>query len=126
MSVSFHPLRIASIRRETADSVSVVFEVPGELKEKFRFRPGQHLTLKREINGEDVRRNYSVCVAPHENELRIAIKQIARGAFSTWANSELQAGHVIEVMPPHGSFTWKFEPGRKRHYAAFAGGSGTF
>jgi ring-1,2-phenylacetyl-CoA epoxidase subunit PaaE len=112
------------VRRETADSVSIAFEVPRELKEKFQFRPGQHLTLKREINGEDVRRNYSVCVAPHENELRIAIKQIARGVFSTWANSELEAGHIIEVMPPHGSFTWRFEKNRKRHYAAFAGGSG--
>lgn len=120
----FYSLKIANVRRETADSVSICFDVPAEVADKFVFRPGQHLTVRQQINGDEVRRNYSVCVAPHENELRIAVKQVAGGVFSTWANTALQAGAVIDVMSPHGSFTWKFEAGKKRHYACFAGGSG--
>ncbi len=124
MSVGFHQLKIADVRRETADAVSILFQIPEELKDKFQFRPGQHLTLKVDINGEEVRRNYSVCVAPHENELRIAVKEVAKGRFSTWANREIKAGHVIEAMPPHGSFTWAFEKGKKRRYLLMSGGSG--
>ena len=120
----FYSLKIANIRRETADSVSICFDVPKDLAERFVFRPGQHLTVRQQINGDDVRRNYSVCAAPHENELRIAVKQVAGGVFSTWANTALQAGAVIDVMSPHGSFTWKFEAGKKRRYVCFAGGSG--
>lgn len=124
MSVAFHPLTIADVRRETDEAVSILFDVPDALKEKFSFRPGQHLTLKVELNGEEVRRNYSVCAAPQENELRIAIKEVPQGRFSTWANREVKAGQVIDAMPPHGSFTWAFAPGAKRRYVAFAGGSG--
>lgn len=124
MSVAFHPLKVADVRRETWDSVSIRFDVPAELKEKFQFRPGQHLTLKLELNGEEVRRNYSVCVAPQEDELRIAVKEVPQGRFSGWANRVMKAGHIIEAMPPHGSFTWTFEEGAKRKYVAFAGGSG--
>lgn len=124
MAAQFHPLRIAEVRRETPDSVSLRFDLPPELKEQFAFAAGQHLTLRRDLDGEDVRRNYSVCVSPFDGELRIAIKQIAGGVFSNWANAELKAGDVIEVMAPHGSFTWKFDPTAGRSYAAFAGGSG--
>lgn len=124
MAAQFHPLRIAEVRRETPDSVSLRFDLPPELKEQFAFAAGQHLTLRRDLDGEDVRRNYSVCVSPFDGELRIAIKQIAGGVFSNWANAELKAGDVIEVMAPHGSFTWKFDPTAGRNYAAFAGGSG--
>ena len=120
----FYSLKIANVRRETADSVSICFDVPADVADKFSFRPGQHLTVRQQINGDEVRRNYSVCVAPHENELRIAIKQVAGGVFSTWANTALKAGAVVDVMSPHGSFTWKFEAGKKRRYACFAGGSG--
>ncbi len=120
----FYSLKIANIRRETADSVSICFDVPKDLAERFVFRPGQHLTVRQQINGDDVRRNYSVCAAPHENELRIAVKQVAGGVFSTWANTALQTGAVVDVMSPHGSFTWKFEAGKKRRYVCFAGGSG--
>ncbi|MBX7200789.1 MAG: phenylacetate-CoA oxygenase/reductase subunit PaaK [Rhodospirillaceae bacterium] len=120
----FYSLKITNIRRETADSVSICFDVPQEMAERFVFRPGQHLTVRQQINNEEVRRNYSVCVAPHENELRIAVKQVAGGVFSTWANTALQAGAVIDVMSPHGSFTWKFEAAKKRRYVCFAGGSG--
>jgi ring-1,2-phenylacetyl-CoA epoxidase subunit PaaE len=124
MSTAFFPLKIAEVRRETSDAVSLRFELPPELAERFAFRAGQHLTLRRDLNGEDVRRNYSVCVAPHEGELRIAIKQIAGGVFSSFANAELKAGDVVEVMPPHGSFTWTFDRTASRRYVGFAGGSG--
>jgi len=124
MSVGFHQLKIADVRRETSDAVSILFQVPEELKDKFNFRAGQHLTLKMEVNGEEVRRNYSVCVSPHEGELRIAVKEVPSGRFSTWANRQMKAGHVIDAMPPHGSFIWTFAPDRKRRYVAFAGGSG--
>ncbi|MGE3476343.1 MAG: 1,2-phenylacetyl-CoA epoxidase subunit PaaE [Rhodospirillaceae bacterium] len=124
MSVGFHQLKIADVRRETSDAVSILFQIPEELREKFQFRPGQHLTLKVDIDGEEVRRNYSVCVAPHENELRIAVKEVPQGRFSSWANREIKAGHVIDAMPPHGSFTWTFEKGKKRRYLLMSGGSG--
>ncbi len=88
------------------------------------FSAGQHLTLRHDLDGEDVRRNYSVCVSPHENELRIAVKQIAGGVFSSLVNGTIKAGDVLEVMAPHGSFTWKFDPDARRRYVGFAGGSG--
>ncbi|HEY2178388.1 MAG TPA: 1,2-phenylacetyl-CoA epoxidase subunit PaaE [Caulobacteraceae bacterium] len=124
MSAGFHSLRIAEVRRETPDAVSLKFDLPTELADAFAFQAGQHLTVKREIAGEEVRRNYSVCAAPHEGELRIAIKQIAEGVFSGWANSELAAGETLDVMAPHGAFTWTFDPAAARTYVAFAGGSG--
>ena len=124
MSHTFHPLKIAEVRRETEDAVSLRFELPEQLRESFRFTPGQHLTLRKEIGGEDVRRNYSICAAPHEGELRVAIKQISGGVFSTWANRTLAPGETLEVMPPHGSFTWSFDEQRSATYAGFAGGSG--
>jgi len=124
MSASFHPLKIADLRREIDDAVSLRFELPEDLRDAFRFVPGQHLTLRTEIEGEDIRRNYSICVAPYEDELRVAIKRINGGIFSTWANSTLSAGDTLDVMPPHGSFTWAFDPKRVATYVGFAGGSG--
>lgn len=124
MSGGFQKLRVAEVRRETEDAVSVRFDVPDAQREQFRFQPGQHLTVRREINGEEVRRNYSICTAPHEGQLRIGIKQIPEGVFSTWANQSLAFGDTLEVMPPHGSFTWKFGPARRATYTGFAGGSG--
>ncbi len=124
MSVSFHILEIAEVVPETQDAKSIRFEVPPELAGTFAFRPGQHLTLKAEIGGEEVRRNYSLCVAPEDGELKVTVKRIAGGLFSNWANDRLKAGDSVEVMPPHGSFTWDFEPGAANHYVGFAGGSG--
>ncbi len=124
MSTGFHQLEIAEVRREIADAVSLRFSVPEALADVFRFTPGQHLTLRADIDGEDVRRNYSICTAPHDGELRVAIKKIANGVFSGWANTELAVGQSIDVMPPHGSFTWSFDPAREATYAGFAGGSG--
>jgi ring-1,2-phenylacetyl-CoA epoxidase subunit PaaE len=124
VSKDFHPLRIAEVRRETPDSVSVIFDLPAELAETFAFEAGQHLTVRTEIAGEEVRRNYSVCAAPGERILSIAIKQIAEGVFSGWANQALAAGATLEAMAPHGAFTWTFDPDASRRYVAFAGGSG--
>jgi len=124
MSAAFHRLTIRDVRREIDDAVSLQFDLPDDLREAFRFAPGQHLTLRTEIDGEDVRRNYSICAAPHENELRVAIKRITGGAFSNWANETLAPGSTIEVMAPHGSFTWNFDASAQRSYVGFAGGSG--
>jgi ring-1,2-phenylacetyl-CoA epoxidase subunit PaaE len=124
VSVSFHRLRIADVIEETAEAKSIRFEVPEALRETFRFRPGQHLTLKAEIDGEEVRRNYSLCVAPEDGELKVTVKRIAGGRFSSWANETLRPGDEIDVMAPHGSFTWEFDPAASNHYVGFAGGSG--
>lgn len=124
MSHDFHRLRVAEVKRETPDAVSVRFELPEELREAFKFRAGQHLTFRREIGGEELRRNYSVCVSPSEGVLKIGVKKIAGGAFSGWVNDELKAGDVMDVMAPHGSFCWDFDANARREYAAFAGGSG--
>lgn len=124
MSVSFHRLTVAEVVPETADASSIRFAVPPELADTFAFKPGQHLTLKAEIGGEEVRRNYSLCVAPQDGEVKVTVKRIAGGVFSNWANDNLKAGDAIDVMPPHGSFTWDFDPRAANHYVGFAGGSG--
>ncbi|HWE07213.1 MAG TPA: 2Fe-2S iron-sulfur cluster-binding protein [Rhizomicrobium sp.] len=124
LNKGFHSLRIAEVRRETADAVSIRFDVPGELREAFAFQAGQHLTLKAEIGGEDVRRTYSVCVSPAENEIRIAIKQMPAGKFSAWANADLRADQRIDVLPPMGRFVLPQSDETSPHYVALSGGSG--
>jgi ring-1,2-phenylacetyl-CoA epoxidase subunit PaaE len=124
MSVSFHKLVIADVVEETAEARSIRFALPEELRETFRFKPGQHLTLKAGIGGEEIRRNYSLCVAPQDDEIMVTVKRIAGGVFSNWANDTLKPGMAIEVMAPHGSFTWDFAEGAANHYVGFAGGSG--
>ncbi|HEX8642792.1 MAG TPA: ferredoxin--NADP reductase [Allosphingosinicella sp.] len=124
MSVSFHRLTVAEVVDETAEARSIRFDVPEELRETFRFKPGQHLTLKAEIGGEEVRRNYSLCTAPSDGQLKVTVKRITGGLFSNWANDNLAPGAAIDVMPPHGSFTWDFAQGASNHYVGFAGGSG--
>ena len=124
MSASFHTLKIAEVVPETGEAKSIRFEVPQELAETFTFKPGQHLTLKADIQGEDIRRNYSLCVAPQDRQLKVTVKRIAGGIFSNWANETLKPGDHIEVMPPHGSFTWDFDAEAANHYVGFAGGSG--
>lgn len=120
----FQPLKVASVARNTRDAVVVTFEVPEALTEAYSFRPGQYLTLRTHIDGEELRRSYSICAAPHDGQLRVAIKRLNDGAFSTWANSQLKAGDVVEVMPPDGHFTTEFSPEFGRQYVAFAVGSG--
>ncbi|MEI2417328.1 1,2-phenylacetyl-CoA epoxidase subunit PaaE [Orrella sp. JC864] len=121
---SFHPLTVARVARNTRDAVVVTFEVPAELAPAYRFLPGQYLTLKTQVGGQELRRSYSICSAPEDGELRVAIKRLDDGAFSTWANSELAPGQVLEVLPPSGNFTIDFDPGQSRHFVAFAVGSG--
>ena len=124
MSAHFYPLRVAEIVPETAEANSIRFEVPPELRDVFSFKAGQHLTLKTEIDGEEVRRNYSLCTAPDERDWMVTVKRIADGVFSNWVGDELKPGDTLDVMPPHGSFTTQFEAGRKRHLVGIAGGSG--
>ncbi len=124
MSVSFHRLTVAEVVAETGEARSIRFAVPEELRETFKFKPGQHLTLKAEIEGEELRRNYSLCVAPQDNQVMVTVKRIAGGLFSNWANDSLKPGDMIEVMAPHGSFTWEYCAGSRSHYVGFAGGSG--
>lgn len=120
----FHSLNVMSVARNTRDAVVVTFEVPANLSEEFAFRPGQYLTLRTEIDGEELRRSYSICSAPHDGVLRVAIKRLDDGAFSSWANNALEAGQKLDVMPPTGNFTIDFDAANQRNYVAFAVGSG--
>jgi ring-1,2-phenylacetyl-CoA epoxidase subunit PaaE len=124
INAGFHKLRIAEVRRETVDAVSIRFDVPESLQNSFAFKAGQHLTLRTEMNGEDVRRNYSVCVSPFDGELRIAIKQMPGGRFSGWAHRELKAGQSVDVLPPMGRFVVPDHGVEPRRFVALAGGSG--
>ncbi len=124
MAEHFYPLRVAEIVPETEEAYSIRFEVPEELKSAFRFRAGQHLTLRAELGGEEVRRNYSLCTTPADEDLMVTVKRIAGGVFSNWVGDRLKPGDMLDVMTPHGSFTTEFEPTASRHYVGFAGGSG--
>ncbi|QIL02745.1 2Fe-2S iron-sulfur cluster binding domain-containing protein [Sphingomonas sinipercae] len=124
MSNQFHSLRVAEVIAETAEANSIRFEIPPELRGAFAFSAGQHLTLRADIGGEDVRRNYSLCTAPHEQDWKVTVKRIAGGLFSNWIGDNLRAGDTLDVMTPHGSFTTDFDAGRKRHLVGIAGGSG--
>ena len=120
----FHPLPVARVERETRDAVAVTFAVPEALRQQFRYEQGQHLTLRCAIDGQDLRRSYSICSGVQDGELRIAIKRAPGGVFSTWANERLKAGDLIEVMPPMGHFNVPLQRDAHRHYVAFAAGSG--
>jgi ring-1,2-phenylacetyl-CoA epoxidase subunit PaaE len=124
MAEHFHALRVAEITPETDEAMSIRFEVPAGLADAFRFKAGQHLTLKADIGGEEVRRNYSLCVAPDEGEIKVTVKRIAGGLFSNWVAESLKPGHMLDVMTPHGSFTTAFDAGAARRYVGIAGGSG--
>ena len=120
----FHTLRVSDVRRETPDCVSVAFEVPEEYREDYAFTQGQHLTLRREIDGEDVRRSYSICVGKDDGEIRVAVKKLAGGTFSTYVNEELKKGDELEVMPPQGRFFTPIAVENDKHYLALVAGSG--
>jgi ring-1,2-phenylacetyl-CoA epoxidase subunit PaaE len=124
MSVHFHALKVAEIVLETAEASSIRFEISSELRETFAFKAGQHLTLRVTINGEEVRRNYSLCTAPAENDWMVTVKRIGGGLFSNWVGDRLKAGDTVEVMVPHGSFTTDFNAANSRHLVGIAGGSG--
>jgi len=124
LATHFHQLTIADIRKETPDCISIAFTIPEALKTTYRFKQGQNLTLRTVMNGEEVRRSYSICSSPKENELRVAIKKAPYGKFSEWANNTLKPGDVLEVMPPTGTFYTELNPGHQKKYLAFAAGSG--
>jgi len=120
----FYPTLIKSVQKETDDCTVVSFAIDDELKGIFDFQPGQHLTLKKEINQEDVRRSYSLCSSPLESEWKVAVKQIPEGKFSTYINQDLKAGDTLDIMPPSGVFGVKPDKTKSRHYVFFAAGSG--
>jgi ring-1,2-phenylacetyl-CoA epoxidase subunit PaaE len=120
----FHTLTISDIRHETADAVSVTFAVPARLHGAYSYVPGQYLTLRTTIDGEDVRRSYSICSGLDDGELRVVIKRLAGGAFSNWANEHPRVGDTLSVMTPDGRFGVPIEPGATRTLVAFAAGSG--
>lgn len=120
----FHTLKVSDIRRETQEAVSIGFAVPEDLQDTFRFTQGQHLTLRAVINGQEERRSYSICSGLYEDALRIAVKQVPEGKFSTFCNTELSINDELDVMPPMGHFHTPLKPQSARHHVAFAAGSG--
>lgn len=120
----FHSLRVASCKPETRDAVVVTFDVPEEQREAFKFTQGQHLVLRSKFEGEEIRRSYSICAAPDDGALRIAIKRVEDGLFSSWANRELKPGHLVDCMEPSGHFNVPLDAALERHHVAFASGSG--
>jgi ring-1,2-phenylacetyl-CoA epoxidase subunit PaaE len=124
MSLKFYPLTIAEVRKETSDTVSLLFEIPAELSHLFQFTQGQYLTLRTTIDGNDIRRSYSICSGVGEGTVRVAIKEVEEGVFSTYANRSLKAGDTLLVMPPQGRFFTPMTEGASKLYVAFAAGSG--
>ncbi|ADD40952.1 1,2-phenylacetyl-CoA epoxidase subunit PaaE [Stackebrandtia nassauensis] len=124
----WHKLRVADVERLTDEAVTVAFEVPEDLRETFDFTPGQHLTLRRFDDGEEVRRSYSICSTPSHlrssGVVRVGIKKIAKGSFSGYATTSMRPGDVVELLPPLGTFTTQLDPARSRHYAGIVAGSG--
>ena len=120
----FHKVRLADIYKETEDTSVLTFDIPEALKGEFEFHQGQHLTLRQIINGEDVRRSYSLCTSPFEDRWSVAVKQIPGGKFSTYINRELQKGDELEIMSPSGTFGVKVNPDFGKNYLFFAAGSG--
>ncbi|MFD2739499.1 1,2-phenylacetyl-CoA epoxidase subunit PaaE [Sulfitobacter aestuarii] len=118
----FHPLSVTDVQKTIRDAVVVTLE-PTESGD-FDFTQGQYLTFRRDFDGTEVRRSYSICAARGEGKLQVGIKKVDGGAFSTWANEELQPGMVLEAMEPMGSFHTPIIPDQGRHYLGFAGGSG--
>lgn len=124
MSVHFEKIRVKQIRRETPECISVAFDIPDELKQQFFYKQGQHLTLRTFIEGDEIRRSYSLCSSPLDEEWRVAIKQTDGGRFSSFANHSLKQGDILEVMPPMGNFYTEIDPGNEKNYVAIVAGSG--
>lgn len=124
MAVHFHKLKVKEVKTETPDCVSIAFTVPQDLQSEFLFEQGQNITIKKEIDGEEIRRSYSICSAPFENELRVAVKKVDDGKFSDFANTILKAGDELDVLPPTGKFNTKLQATNNKQYLAFAAGSG--
>lgn len=121
---SFHNLTIKNIKRETSKAISITFDVPENLTSTFQFKAGQYITIKATVNGNEVRRDYSLCSSPKSGELKIAIKEVKDGTFSAYANAALKAGDVLEVAPAKGRFTFEPNDSITKNIALFAAGSG--
>lgn len=124
MAQQFYPVKVSEIYKTTDDCSVVSFDITEEIKEKFNFKQGQYLTLKTIIKGEEVRRSYSLCSSPIDGEWKVAVKKIEDGRFSSFINEELQAGDILEIMPPNGRFFQEVDTKAKNNYVAFAAGSG--
>lgn len=124
MSTQLYPLRVSRITKETPDCVSVSFEVPKDMVGVFGYKPGQYLALEAMIEGEKVRRSYSLCSSPYNSDWQVAIKEIPDGKFSTYANNVLKEGDIVDVLPPSGQFVLDINPTHRKTYVAFAAGSG--
>jgi ring-1,2-phenylacetyl-CoA epoxidase subunit PaaE len=124
MSIHFHKLKVKEIRNETPDCISVCFDIPEEIRQDFIYTQGQSLTMRTTINGEEVRRTYSICSSPLENEWRVAIKKQEGGLFSSFAHEKLRTGDTLDVMPPVGKFFTHLNTSNKKNYLAIAAGSG--
>lgn len=122
--IHFYNVAVKEVKKETEDCVSISFHLNDELKKVFQYKAGQYITLRAEINGEEIRRSYSLCSSPLTNEWRIAVKKVKGGLFSTYANDVLKAGDVLELMPPIGNFAASPSPGTKKQCVALAAGSG--
>lgn len=121
---NFHSLKVHEVRRETADAVSIVFEIPERIKDLYTFIPGQYVTAEIQHEGESIRRSYSICSAPSEKNIRVAVKAIPNGAFSNYANTKLKAGDYVDVSEPEGRFTLQTNKANQNNYIAFVAGSG--
>ena len=124
MSIHFHKLAVKEIKKETPDCVSVLFDIPENLKQQFQYKQGQSLTMRAIVNGEELRRTYSLCSSPADNEWKVAVKKVDGGLFSDYANENLKKGDVLEVMEPVGKFYTQLDPSTKKNYLAIAAGSG--
>ena len=124
MSLHFHPLRVKSVRSDTDEAVIVSFDVPDEFADQFRFTHGQHLTVRQELHGTEHRRSYSICAGTADGELRVGVRKVAGGVFSTWINESLKPGDTLQVMAPEGRFFVPLAPELARHYLGIVGGSG--
>ncbi len=124
VSEGFFPLRVAEVVPQTREAVAVSFDVPPELRERFRFTQGQYVTLRADVGGEEIRRSYSICSGVGDGPLRVGIKRVHDGRFSTWAHDALVPGATVDVAPPEGRFFVPLDPARRRNYLGFAAGSG--
>lgn len=121
---SFHKLSIKNIKKEATKAISITFNVPENLKDTFAFKAGQYITLKATINGNEIRRDYSICASPKSGDLQIAVKEVKDGTFSAYANTHLKVGETIEVGAPKGRFIFEPNDKKTKNIAAFAAGSG--
>lgn len=124
MSVIFHPLRVRAVEPDTHEAVIVSFDIPEDLRTVFGFIQGQYLTLRSDIDGQDLRRSYSICAGVDDGELRVGVRKVKDGVFSNWINKNLRAGDTVNVMAPQGRFFVPLDANTKRHHVGIAGGSG--